>query len=59
MAFAVKCDIITEKGSDNLIVPVFDDDPILDEIAERNIRENERMRILLKMQKCKWKTITA
>ena len=53
MAFTVKYDIIKLKGSDNLIVPVFDDDPILDEIAERNIRENERMRILLKMQKCK------
>ena len=53
MAFTVKYDIIKLKGSDNLIVPIFDDDPILDEIAERNIRENERMKILLKMQKCK------
>lgn len=53
MAFTVKYDIIKLKGSDNLIVPVFDDDPILDEIAERNIRENEKMKILLKMQKCK------
>ena len=53
MAFTVKYDIIKLKGSDNLIVPIFDDDPILDEIAERNIRENERMRILLRMQKCK------
>ena len=32
---------------------MLDDEPILDEIAERNIRENEKMRILLKMQKCK------
>lgn len=35
------------------IIPVFDEDPMLEEIAERNVRENEKMRILLRMQKCK------
>ena len=53
MAFTVICDIIEQKGSDNVIIPMLDDDPILDEIAERNIRENEKMRLLLRMQKCK------
>ena len=32
---------------------MLDDEPMLDEIAERNIRENEKMKLLLKMQKCK------
>lgn len=36
-----------------MIIPMLDDEPMLDEIAEKNIRENERMKILLKMQKCK------
>ena len=53
MAFAVKCDIIEQKGSDNVIIPMLDDDPILDEIAEQNIRQNEKMKLLLRMQKCK------
>ena len=53
MAFAVKCDIIEQKGSDNVIIPMLDDDPILDEIAEKNIRQNEKMKLLLRMQKCK------
>ena len=36
-----------------MIIPMLEDDPILDEIAERNIRENEKMKLLLRMQKCK------
>ena len=36
-----------------MIVPILDDDPILNEIAERNIRENEKMKLLLRMEKCK------
>ena len=36
-----------------MIVPMLDDEPITDEYIERNIRENERMKIILKMQKCK------
>lgn len=35
-----------------MILPLMDDEPILDEIAERNIRENERMRMLLRLKKC-------
>ena len=36
-----------------MIMPMLDDEPMLEEIAERNVRENEKMRILLKMKKCK------
>jgi len=36
-----------------MIVPMLDDEPITEEYIERNIRENERMKIILKMQKCK------
>ena len=36
-----------------MIIPMLDDDPILDEIAEKNIRQNEKMKLLLRMQKCK------
>ena len=36
-----------------MIIPMLDEEPVLEEIAERNIRENEKMRILLEMQRCK------
>ena len=36
-----------------MIIPMLDDEPVLDEIAERNIRENERLKIIVKMQQCK------
>lgn len=36
-----------------MIVPMLDDEPITEEYIERNIRENERIKILLKMQNCK------
>ena len=36
-----------------MIIPAFDDEPMLDEIAERNIRENEKLKLIIKMQRCK------
>lgn len=35
-----------------MIMPMLDDEPILEEIAERNIRENERLKLLLRFKKC-------
>ena len=37
-----------------MIIPMFDGEPMfIEEQAEKNVRENEKMRILLEMQKCK------